>query len=131
MNFDELIGIPYVFRGRDPEVGLDCLGLVVEAFKCAGASFPDPIEYQENWVEYGNDHLRENRPESWRPVEEPYEPLDVIFLRMNREKVPSHIGLHVGDGRVLHMPTGGKSCLIRLRGVRRFIESAWRLPEFT
>jgi len=37
----DLLGVPYVERGRDPAIGLDCLGLVMEFYRRAGVAFPD------------------------------------------------------------------------------------------
>lgn len=39
--FVDLIGVPHVTDGRDPKVGLDCYGLVLEASRRIGYFAPD------------------------------------------------------------------------------------------
>ena len=39
--YDDLIGVPFVDGGRDPKSGLDCWGLVKEAFRRQGCEVPD------------------------------------------------------------------------------------------
>ena len=36
INFTDLIGVPFVNRGRDATYGLDCYGLVKEVYKRYG-----------------------------------------------------------------------------------------------
>lgn len=37
----DMVGVPYVFKGRDPKNGIDCYGLVMEAAKRLGYYFPE------------------------------------------------------------------------------------------
>jgi hypothetical protein len=40
-----LVGIPFRLRGRAPESGLDCVGVVAEALACTGRAFDVPCDY--------------------------------------------------------------------------------------
>jgi cell wall-associated NlpC family hydrolase len=40
-----LVGTPFRFRGRDPETGLDCVGLVAAALEAAGRPVPSVPAY--------------------------------------------------------------------------------------
>lgn len=39
--YSELIGIPFLNKGRDPKVGLDCWGLIMVAMERYGLNVPD------------------------------------------------------------------------------------------
>ena len=41
IQINDLIGVPFVSRGRDPKTGLDCWGLVMEVSKRFGKNIPD------------------------------------------------------------------------------------------
>jgi cell wall-associated NlpC family hydrolase len=41
----QLVGVPFRLRGRNPGVGLDCVGVVAEALACTGHAFDVPQEY--------------------------------------------------------------------------------------
>jgi hypothetical protein len=39
--YSDLIGIPFLNKGRDPKVGLDCWGLIMAAMERYGVKVPD------------------------------------------------------------------------------------------
>ncbi len=41
MEFNDLIGVPFVDGGRSPDTGLDCWGLALEIYRRAGVALPD------------------------------------------------------------------------------------------
>ena len=43
MNYTDLIGVPFVNRGRDKNTGFDCYGLVKEVFRRYGYTIPNMI----------------------------------------------------------------------------------------
>ena len=53
MEISDLIGVPFVSRGRDPKIGLDCWGLVMEIGRRMGKNIPD--FYRKNgrgWIKF-------------------------------------------------------------------------------
>lgn len=40
-NFRDLIGLPFIDGGRDPSIGLDCWGLIMEVTRRMGIELPD------------------------------------------------------------------------------------------
>ena len=37
----DMVGVPYIYKGRDPKNGIDCYGLVIEAARRLGYQSPD------------------------------------------------------------------------------------------
>ena len=100
-DVNEYIGIPWV-RGGSTRKGADCWGLVLlvsrevfgldlglyEGAKHTGAELSRIIEGEEispRWV-------RTFEPQAG----------DVVTIRNRGDKHPSHVGLNIGGGRVLH-----------------------------
>ena len=40
-----MVGAPFRPQGRDPALGLDCVGLVAAAYRAAGRRLPAPVRY--------------------------------------------------------------------------------------
>lgn len=94
------IGTPYAQDGRLAGVALDCVGLVLHAYREAGEELPDYPGYND-----GNDHLEVFRAamrDRFREVMkgEPPEPGDVLLFR--GKGMTSHCGIFLAEGRVCH-----------------------------
>lgn len=83
------LGVPYRWGGTDPASGLDCSALVQRAMKDIGVDVPRVVADQR--------HLGTEVKglENARPG-------DLIVLGGSR-----HIGIYVGDGKMLHAPRTG------------------------
>jgi cell wall-associated NlpC family hydrolase len=83
------LGVPYKWGGTDPATGLDCSALVQRAMKDIGVDVPRVVADQR--------HLGTEVKglENARPG-------DLIVLGGSR-----HIGIYVGDGKMLHAPRTG------------------------
>lgn len=73
MRNEDLLGVPYQWRGQFPE-GLDCFGLLTEVRHRCGLETPDYSWVYERWSEadFTPHHIRE-----WveqRPLSDPYTP---------------------------------------------------------
>ena len=76
INYTDLIGVPFVNRGRDKNTGFDCYGLVKEVYRRYGYEIPE-YDMQYNYDDMcrinelieGNVH---NYP--WREIKEPKAP---------------------------------------------------------
>ncbi|GAA1156487.1 C40 family peptidase [Nesterenkonia sandarakina] len=107
------LGIPYVWGGTDPRVGLDCSGLVQLVFKDLGISVPR-VTYDQLKVGREIPTLADARPG------------DLIVTRNG-----DHIGIYAGDNKLLHAPRPGKQVEIRemfetdadILTIRRVVES--------
>jgi cell wall-associated NlpC family hydrolase len=89
------IGKPYVWAGEGPH-GYDCSGLVLAAWRAAGRSLPHNAAMQWDAVA----HIRRSA----------IMPGDLVFYRGL-----GHVGLYVGNGKIIHSPTFGRS--VTLRGI--------------
>lgn len=110
--YDDLIGIPFVDGGRDPESGLDCWGLVKEAFRRQGCEVPD---YHISAIEAADIAGTMKRQEDdWIRLDGPRVGC-LVLLRLTPGLWANHVGIYVGDGRFLHayLPTG--VCVDRLQ----------------
>lgn len=102
------LGVPYLWGGTDAEHGFDCSGLVQQAYADIGVDMPKWSRHQATMgVEV--------------PSIDEALPGDVIAFG---EPV-SHVGLYVGDGRMLHAPRTGE--VVKVEEIDRPIASIRRI----
>lgn len=82
------IGTPYVFAADGPK-GYDCSGIVLAAWRAAGKSLPHNAAMQYNAVA----HIKRSE----------LAPGDLVFYSNL-----GHVGIFVGDNKVIHAPTFGE-----------------------
>ena len=85
------LGVPYVWGGTTPGVGLDCSGLTQYCYRQAGIAIPRNSEDQ---AAFGRKV----------PVSEAT-PGDILWR-------PGHVGIYIGDDRYIHEPHTGTACTI-------------------
>lgn len=88
----DLIGVPYQLGGTS-RLGLDCSGLVLVSYQRAGLSLPRTTGDQ------------------WRAstkVNDP-KPGDLVFFWLSDASDPSHVGIVVRPGTMLHAPSEGQT----------------------
>lgn len=94
------LGTPYVYGGNDPEKGIDCSGLVQQAYRRIGVELPR--------VTY--DQVKEG-------VEVPdlasARPGDLIFCRGDGNRVNGHVGIYIGNGQWIEAPHTGATVRIK------------------
>lgn len=106
--WEDLLGVPFSWGGRDPATGLDCLGLVIEVYRRLGLRgiIPDP---QGAWkrVRQGQDYIGEGLKESgWRKVpNSEIEAGALVILDAHGSKNADHVGIYLGAGKLLHAAT--------------------------
>lgn len=111
MWWNKYVGIPYKLKGRERD-GLDCWGLVRLVHK---EQFNNDLpSFSEEYQTTERDRLQEilaTQREGWVNVATPEEG-DVVLLRVLGTE--SHVGIYIGDNKVLHSMIDGYSVIERL-----------------
>jgi len=112
----EWLGTPYVYGGNDPKRGLDCSGLVQQAFRRVGIALPR-VTYDQ--VKQGTtvSDISQARPG------------DLIFTIGDRgRRVNGHVGIYMGNGKWIEAPYTGAS--VRIADIPKNITAIRRVvPE--
>jgi hypothetical protein len=86
------LGIPYVWGGATPTGGFDCSGLTMFVYRQLGIS----LDHYAAWQFL----------EGERIAPEQLQPGDLVFFHPQADG-PGHVGIYVGDGKMLHAPHTG------------------------
>ncbi|MER2135680.1 MAG: C40 family peptidase [Arthrobacter sp.] len=111
---EKYIGLPYVWGGNDPAVGLDCSSFVQNVFKDLGYSLPR--------VTY--DQINQGRPVASLAQAQPG---DLLFTHNT-----GHVAIYLGNGKAVDAPQPGQTIQIRdawendsnITGIRRILPDA-------
>ena len=126
LNYTDLIGVPFVNRGRDKTKGLDCYGLVQEMYKKCGveiaeyyADFNDAEKIQDLIISHTQGY-------PWKRIEKPEIPCLVTF-RFGSEYV-NHTAIYIGNNKFLHTRSKVGVCVDRIDNPawKRVIEGFYR-----
>lgn len=113
------VGIPYANRGRDIKTGLDCWGLLIEFYRrTLGIELPSYEAAYDNSSDMNqtvNAIKYEKKDFDWKKVASPAYG-DAILLRVLGH--PCHVGVYLGDGRMLHTLTGHDSAIESIEGYK-------------
>lgn len=88
------LGVPFVHMGRSRK-GLDCVGLLVLVARDMGLEVEDSPYYGREPARNNNsfqlqDYLRRALGE---PVDRPYQPNDVVVMKLRPRFAPAHVGM--------------------------------------
>lgn len=89
------IGMPYVWGGASPQTSFDCSGLIQWVYRQAGVALPRTAQQQfDATVRLARDQLQ---------------PGDLVFFTRTypSSEFITHVGLYVGNGRMINAPTEG------------------------
>jgi NlpC/P60 family putative phage cell wall peptidase len=91
------IGTPFHHQGRVSGIGLDCIGLVVHALKCAGLHIEDSTDYGRQ--PEGKRLEAALRAHGYTRVED-IQAGDILLFRIKRE--PQHVALAISSDTMVH-----------------------------
>ena len=86
-NAKKHLGVPYLWGGTTPS-GFDCSGFVQYIFQQSGISLPRTTSEQ---VTVGKSITKSN-----------LQPGDLVFLQNTYRSGVSHVGIYIGDGKMIH-----------------------------
>ncbi len=91
----EYLGVPYQWGGTDPKSGLDCSGLTQRVFADVGIDLPRTSSQQAT---------------SGRPVAglADAQPGDLVFFDWSSRPGIDHVGVYIGDGKMIAAPQEGE-----------------------
>ncbi|MEX5720714.1 NlpC/P60 family protein [Geodermatophilus maliterrae] len=95
------LGVPYAWGGTDPSVGLDCSGLVQRVFADLGIDLPRTSSQQAT-AGTPVASLDEARPGDL-----------VLFDNSSSRPGIDHVGIYVGDGKMIAAPQAGEKVKIQ------------------
>ncbi|OON78823.1 C40 family peptidase [Streptomyces tsukubensis] len=96
------LGKPYVWGATGPS-SFDCSGLTSQAWNAAGHAIPRTS--QEQWKQLPQVDVKDMRPG------------DLIIYHADA----SHVGLYIGDGKVVHAPRPGRDVTVAGAGSMRIL----------
>jgi cell wall-associated NlpC family hydrolase len=110
----DLIGVPFVDGGRDAS-GMDCYGLARETMRRFGYDVPEISVSCFDTLSIHAIYEDQRARWEWRRVETP-EPGDLMVMRLDPEcpGQVSHVGVYIGNGRVIQTLKKRESHLIRI-----------------
>ena len=109
-----LIGVPFVDGGRDAD-GYDCWGLAQEVMRRYGKDVPDFSVSCFDTVLINALFEGERAKWSWLKTGTP-EPGDLAVMNLDplSPQMIQHVGVYVGDGRIIHTMKKRESHLVRI-----------------
>jgi cell wall-associated NlpC family hydrolase len=125
---DRFVGIPWKDKGRDSS-GCDCWGLVRIVYQeILGINLPNYGEDYSNLADKKELAALIGKGASlWKEVKEGEEEvLDLVLLRQSG--LPIHVGVVIGRGLMLHVPTEQSSTIVSYRGLlyKKRVDSFYR-----
>jgi len=118
----EQLGRRYVFASSSPERGFDCSGLAKYVLKSVGVDLP----HNASRIAQAGEHVDADSA-TMRPG-------DLLLFGRGRSTHISHVGIYVGDGRMIHASTSqrrvvetrvpAKGSSLSLRTVRRVLRDS-------
>jgi cell wall-associated NlpC family hydrolase len=124
-----LIGVKWVHQGRNPAVGLDCVGLAVLALQASGVDVPDRSDYGIDPDGTLEASLRATLGEPCTS----YQPGDIVLIEFSKYN-PRHVGIisrHPHGLTLIHADSHAGYVVEHLIDERwhKRIVGAWRLGE--
>lgn len=115
IDYEDLIGIPFVNNGRDHRTGFDCYGLVMEVYRRFGIELP---EFTADWDDEDKINSivqREAGSSAWKRVEQPLPVPCLVALRMGTPPgIVNHTGVYLGNGKFIHTRAKIGACISRI-----------------
>ncbi|MDR7102803.1 NlpC/P60 family protein [Croceicoccus sp. BE223] len=118
-----LVGVPFRLHGRDPQTGVDCVGLVLAALDSIGAVTVSPKNYALRQTSIA--HLLPLATENgFEPASGAPQPGDLILFALPAAQ--HHVAICLCGERIVHAHAGLKRVVEGMPGNGWRIEQIWR-----
>lgn len=113
-NLYDLIGIPFVDKGRDKS-GCDCMGLAIMTHKAFNVDIPDFQVESDDSEKINSNFIEQLYSNKWVKLEKPEKPC-IVVLGFNPycPDMVTHVGTYIGDNKILHTLTDKSSTVFKL-----------------
>lgn len=101
IDFTDLIGKPFDPDGYGPD-NYSCYGLAVEVYRRFGIDLPRTNISVCACKEASNQEIQTHIEEFWDKILRPVAPCGVVIRSMD-PNFAHHIGVHIGNGRLIHI----------------------------
>ncbi len=126
-NFAHIIGTPFKNRGRNIATGLDCWGLVMYVFELYGIPLPDFDADAFQYAENDKTVIEGIQSRKWEIVwYDMASDVPLVVVMKMHPKYIAHVGVYVGDGRILHTTAGTGAILSKITTLQRRIVGFYR-----
>ena len=115
IDYDDLIGIPFVNGGRNRAIGFDGYYLVMEVYSRFGVRLPEFTADWDDEEKINGIVQREAASSAWRRVAPPLPVPCLVALRMGTPPgIVNHTGVYIGNGKFIHTRAKIGVCISRL-----------------
>ena len=123
MEYEDLVGTPFVDGGRSKDIGLDCWGLAREMFRRQGIDVPDYHISAMRTAEIAQEMTAEEM--DWESLREPQEGC-LVLLRLDPNVWANHVGIYLGEGKFIHAYSATGTSIGRLARWRSRVVGFYR-----
>jgi len=127
IDVNDLVGKPFV---DDPEEGYgphgySCYGLLWEVYRRHGINLPKVNISVTACKEASNKEIEKGIARSWERIDNPVVPCGVLIKSTNPDYA-NHIGIYVGNGKMLHVTLSHNVEIARVDDYQRKIVGFYR-----
>ena len=120
-----LVGSRYLLHGRNPEAGIDCIGLVLAALRAIGLTPREPPPYALRNRTIAP-HRRIARAMGFEPASQPAKSGDIVLVAPGAAQF--HLLVAARDGQFIHAHAGLRRVVMTPGPICWPIAGHWRLP---
>jgi len=116
--FSDLLGTKFTDGGRSKETGFDCWGLVIEIYRRHGIVLPEYTMAAYDDVSIAGVFTSEIETGAFVRVPDGLPAPAIVLMRLMCGQWANHVGVHVGNGRFIHICKGAGVAIERLDSLK-------------
>lgn len=121
-----LVDTPFAANQRAPQVGMDCIGVIVCVARACGIPHSDRVDYPIQ----PNGELQQELAARFERVTGEPQPGDVLMMQLERMSEPHHVAILISGNRIVHAHNRAGKCVAQTytRFWRQAVRAAYRFP---